>query len=105
MNLRTVSSLSIILISTAYSLIRTPRGRHIIIVSEVDEQLLIRTHQPSTQIWPLNIWRTPLHRITTKHKRPMRILVRIENDRQLHRGRCILFHIGIQERSASNQVH
>jgi len=85
-------------------LIRTPRRRHIIIIPQIDKKLLIRTNQPSTQIRPLNIRRAPLHSITTKHKRPIRILRRIKRHRQLHCRRGILFHIRIQETPASNQL-
>lgn len=86
-------------------LIRTSRRRHIAISPQINPKRLISTHQPRTQILPLDIRVAPLHRITTKRKRAIRILLRAKRNAQfIHCRVCLGLYICI-EQAAGDQLY
>lgn len=87
-----------------YRLIRTPSRRQIIIRPQINPQLLPPTNQPRAQIRPLNTLHTPLHRIPTKVKRAIRILLRAKRNTQLRdAGVRLRLHDRVQQ-PARNQL-
>jgi hypothetical protein len=79
-------------------LIRTPGGRLIHIIPQVDIHLLPRTHKPRARVRPRKPTNTPLQVIPSKLERPIRIL----SLRKAHRKRHViddarLIHHAVQE--------
>jgi hypothetical protein len=84
-------------IEKTHRLIRTPRRRPIQIRSQINIQILVLAHIPSSNILPLHPRRTPRKRIPLKRKSPKRVLRTRETHWQNRRsGARGLAHAGVQ---------